>query len=418
MRRSPPLAALLLVLACAAPPPPSPAPEPARPFDAERAWRDLEALAAIGSRPSGSEGAARARDLLRSRLEAVDLGVRTWRPGSGAGPESPPDAAAQEATGSSGTGADGSPAAGASAVPEASVEEALAGEAAGAEEPGAAEAAPEIVHLAGVIPGELDDLVVLAARYDSAPGAGPAANSAASGPALLLELARSLAADPLPYTTWVVFLDGGPDGREGVRAWAESLQEEGLLDRVRVALFFRRVADGQAPIVRDLLSRRPYREIFWEAAAQWGAREAFPAELDFAPADTAHTALLEAGLRRVVAIAGEAPAASASPAPSEEIGEATGDAEDARVASEEGAPAPEGTALASQGASPAPAEDAVARASRQRLGTVGLITLEGLDVLTRRLAKVDRLLPASGPDAGPAEPEPAPAARAAPGGGA
>jgi len=425
MRRLPSLlAAALLALACASPAPPPAPPEPARPFDTERAWEDLEALAAIGSRPSGSQGAARARHHLRAQLEGLDLEVHTWSPSSGpepgAGEAGPP---AQD-TSPAGDGDSASSDAPGAPPREASVEEALGG----GEVPEAGDEPPsdgvgkgpesEITHLVGVIPGELDPVVVLAARYDSARDAGPAANAAASGPALVLELARAIAADPLPYTTCVVFLDGGPDGREGVRLWARALREQEMLDRVRLALVFHRVADGEAPIVRDLFSRRPYRQVFWETAERWGAGEAFPGHVDFAPVDTAHTALLEAGLRRVVALAGTAPAPP-PPTPAAPGASGTGDAAGGDTAATEtekdesagddagaaaGAEAGEDAGATSDAASTgevpgdtgavpvAPPEDTVDRASRQRLGAVGLVALEGLDVLTRRLAKVERLL--------------------------
>ena len=47
------------------------------------------------------------------------------------------------------------------------------------------------------------------------------ANEGASGAALLLELARVIAEKPLPYTTWIVFLDGeAPSARTDARAWS------------------------------------------------------------------------------------------------------------------------------------------------------------------------------------------------------
>ena len=62
-----------------------------------------------------------------------------------------------------------------------------------------------------VMPGESDDLVVLAAPFDSAPFESfthVGANNGASGAALLLEMARVLSVDPIPYTVWFAFLDG------------------------------------------------------------------------------------------------------------------------------------------------------------------------------------------------------------------
>ena len=54
---------------------PSSSEPPLRPFSSERAWRQLEALTAIGPRPAGSEGSRQARTLLRGALGVMHAGV-------------------------------------------------------------------------------------------------------------------------------------------------------------------------------------------------------------------------------------------------------------------------------------------------------------------------------------------------------
>lgn len=45
-------------------------------FDGDRAYRDLEAVVAIGPRTPGSEGAAKTREYIRTQIEAAGLEVR------------------------------------------------------------------------------------------------------------------------------------------------------------------------------------------------------------------------------------------------------------------------------------------------------------------------------------------------------
>ncbi len=122
-------------------------------FSADRAWKHLEALAAIGPRASGTEGAAKARVYIRDELTSLGLEVvsrsTTVSFDSGDAPDF------------------------------------------------------ELVNLEATIPGDSPDLIVLAAPYDSAYHESfeyLGVNDGASGAALLLELARVLDANPLPYT--------------------------------------------------------------------------------------------------------------------------------------------------------------------------------------------------------------------------
>jgi len=328
------LLALLLAagLACAGKvPPPAPSGEPRRPFRAERSWDDLRALAAIGPRVSGSEGAERARAYLRGELEKLGLEVQETL-------LEVPRPKASEGT---------------------------------AEDEAAAEPPRSVVHLLAVIPGALPDVVLLAASYDSEPKEGieyVAANASGSGPALVLELARALAADPLPYTTWLAFIDGDTGGapvenRIGSKLWVRKLAADGDLERIRLAVFFRQVADADLLIHRDLYSHRIYREAFWRAAARVGGETAFPPDADFTTPSGSHVSFLEVGMRRVVAIVDVIYGGTEFP-----------------------------------GAWSGGAEDTPEHCSAESLGTVGRVSLEALDELTRMLEKVDRLVPSAPPE--------------------
>ena len=69
----------------------------------------------------------------------------------------------------------------------------------------------EVTHLVATLPGESSDRFLLAAPYDTRAVPGLAfvgANASASGPALVLELARVLSRRPRPYTLTIAFVDG------------------------------------------------------------------------------------------------------------------------------------------------------------------------------------------------------------------
>ena len=233
-------------------------------FSRDRAWRHLLALTDVGPRVAGTDGAARARQYIRARLEELGVEVRERR----------------------------------SQVFVESRDEAV-----------------ELVHLTGVITGESSDVFMLVASYDTPPLASVAfvgADDGASGPALLLELARVLVSRSLPYTVSLTFLDGealAPDVRDsepamlGSRDLASQLVDEGAMSRLRLAVFFHQVADPDLEIVRDLRSHQVYREIFWQAAQSLGHVAAFPGDRGFSSPALGHLSFLDRGLRRVVVIA-------------------------------------------------------------------------------------------------------------------
>jgi hypothetical protein len=313
-----------------------PVPAAATDFSGDSAYQHLRALAAIGPRVAGTPGAEQARAYLRGEIEKLGLSVEERRyPG-------PP-------------GPDGIP--------------------------------QELVNLIAVIPGASAQLFVLTAPYDTRAFDSfrfVGANDGASAPALLLELARVIQAHPLPYTTWIVFLDreappaGDPTG-EPLLAGSSMLVQELLLSpgpaSIRLAVSFQQVGDADLRIARDLRSHRLFREEFWLAAARLGRSEAFRPGDRFESPSGSHLSFIAAGLRGVVLISDPS----------------------------YGGDDPPGGFANSE-------DDTPERCSPQSLATVGMVTLESLEQIGQRLAKIDRYSkkaaePAASPE--PTQPEPA-----------
>jgi Zn-dependent M28 family amino/carboxypeptidase len=242
----------------------------------------------------------------------------------------------------------------------------------------------ELVSLVAEIRGESPQRFVLAAGYDTRrfeqfPFVG--ANDGASGPALLLELARVIQAHPLPYTTWIVFLDGeAPVGAgaeapppTGSQALAQELLAQGAAAPVRLVVTFQQVGDAELRVARDLRSHRLFREEFWLAAARLGRNEAFRTDDAFESPPGSHLAFIAAGFRGVVQV----------------------------TDSSYGGEVPPGAWANSE-------DDTPERCSPRSLEAVGAVTLEALDRIAGRLAKIDRFTrpgAAAGVPQAPAEPE-------------
>ncbi|MBW1685635.1 MAG: M28 family peptidase [Deltaproteobacteria bacterium] len=326
---------LALGLACQSSPPPA-AGVPATPaeradaFEAQRAWQDLGELAEIGPRVMGTEGARRAGDYILGELTKLELEIIEQDITVRRGEE------------------DAEPLA--------------------------------LRNIAAKIPGRSSDIFLLVApydtrRYESFRFLG--VNDGGSGSALLLEIARVLAADPLPYTTWLVFLDGeaplapgsvpvASPSHFGSRALAKQLYDEGVIAGVRLALILNRVCDADLRVARDLLSHRIYREEFWRAAARLGRSDAFPPGASFESPVASHHALAAVGLRRVVAL----------------------------VDTSFGGDEPPGLYAGTQ-------DDDLEHCSADSLEAVGKVSLEALDKISQRLAKIDRF--SASPLEGPGE---------------
>lgn len=296
----------------------------------DAAFAHLRALTRIGPRVAGTPGGSAARAQLRGELERLGLRVEERRFDGAPGPDGAPR---------------------------------------------------ELVNLVAVIPGASPDLVVLAAPYDTRrfdQFEFVGANDGASGPALLLELARVIQTHPLHYTTWIVFLDGeapsgpGADAQPelaGSRALAAELLAAGGTKAVRMLVVFQQVGDADLRVARDLRSHRLFREEFWFAAARTGHQDVFRADDPYESPIGSHLPFIDAGFRGVVLITDPAYGGGEPP-----------------------------------GAHANSEDDTEERCSPQSLAAVGAVTLAALDEISQRLAKIDRFAQ---------RPEPAPAAEPA-----
>jgi Peptidase family M28 len=261
-------------------PPPAPKHEPGQPaldqFSEQRVWADLQALTAVGPRPTGSKGSRQARLYLREQLAKLE-GVEVQEVAT------PIDV---EGVGHL-----------------------------------------DLRHVVASVPGTSPDLFVLVAPYDSSKIEGISfvgANDGASGAAVVLELVRVLSHRGLPYGLRALFLDGeGRLGRGegataemrgiGSRAMAARMDSDGELAHVRLLVAFNRVCDADLRIARDIGSHRMHREEFWKAAAQQGHEDAFVPGQPFESLQESHVAFRERGVRPVVAIADSAFGGDAPP---------------------------------------------------------------------------------------------------------
>lgn len=229
-------------------------------------------------------------------------------------------------------------------------------------------------NLVATAPGASPDLFVLVARLGERDGAAGSSEEQrrenASGAALLLELARVLSTRSLPYTTRFIWVDGDEPGGTsdasrpaeylGSLALARQMMTSGDLSRIRLLVAFDRVCRDDLRIARDLRSNRVFREDFFNTGARTGHVEVFPTGEEYESVEASHLAFVAAGLRSAVAIASVT-----------------------------------GTPQGGQAC------------AAQSLEAVGNVALAALDLIGKRLAKIDRF--ARSPLASSRGPAPAPA---------
>jgi Peptidase family M28 len=199
-------------------------------FDAARAWKLLEEQVALGPRPAGSEAVERTRALIERELSAAGL----------------------------------------TPVRERFTAQTPAGETA---------MANVYADLAASGPQpEQSPLVLIASHFDTKKVDFPfvGANDGASSTAVLLELARVLAAaGPREVGYRFVFFDGeeavrfhweDPDNCYGSRHHAAELKRKGELGRVRALILLDLIGDRDLHLTRDSYSSARLVEIFFGAA--------------------------------------------------------------------------------------------------------------------------------------------------------
>ncbi len=207
--------------------------DPRKVFEAERAWRHLEALVAIGPRPAGSPGAEQARRYIENQLTAN--GLRPER--------------------------------------EAFTAKTPVGEIA---------MCNVYADLSNVEGSEADaPIVLLVSHYDTKRIDGfVGANDGGSSTALLLELARALALTGGRRTTYrFLFVDGeealretwiDPDNCYGSRHHAEQLVRAPARERFKAAVVIDMIGDKDLALIEDLASSPNLLQCFFDAARQNG----------------------------------------------------------------------------------------------------------------------------------------------------
>jgi glutaminyl-peptide cyclotransferase len=204
-------------------------------FDAERAWKHLEAQVALGPRPVGSEPLERLRVYLETELRAVGLEPKRETFDC---PEAP--------------------------FGTIRVTNVFAD-----------------VVAPGADPSKLP-IVVLASHFDTKRYGFEfvGANDGGSSTAVLLELARLIAAKPSSRVVWrLLFLDGeeaqrdlwrDPDNRYGSRRHVEALVKRGEAPRVKACIVLDMVGDADLVLTRDSYSDPRLHAIVADAAKSLG----------------------------------------------------------------------------------------------------------------------------------------------------
>ena len=247
----------------------------ARPeFDGVRAFRDLAALVQIGPRPAGSSGAALARELIRDRLRQAGWLVEAHE-FSVARPHAP---------------------------------------------------AVAMVNLIARRSSSQLARTLVITHYDTKNIPNIAflgANDGASGVAVLLELARILAADDPPPPVALVFFDGEEsfganidqgDGLYGSKALAKRMAEDGSLAQVGALVLVDMVGDSDLNLARDLGSSAALRQKFEAASAQLQLPPPFDPDQEMSVIDD-HTPFQERGVRDVLVLLDFEYGARISPGP-------------------------------------------------------------------------------------------------------
>ena len=195
-------------------------------FDGAAAFRHLERLVAIGPRPAGSAGGARARDYIAAELRRAAVKVRV--------------------------------------------------------EPFEADTPDgrlKMANVVAVVAGRRPDVILVGGHYDTKLFRDVrfvGANDGGSSAALLLELARALAAKPREYTYWVAFFDGEEargawtptDSLYGSRRMAADLARRNQLPRAVIVADL--IGDRDLGIRREASSTPWLTDLVWDSARRLG----------------------------------------------------------------------------------------------------------------------------------------------------
>jgi hypothetical protein len=166
-----------------------------------------------------------------------------------------------------------------------------------------------MANLVATVPGRRPDVILLGGHYDTKHFKDfrfVGANDGGSSAALLLELARRLAAAPREYTYRVAWFDGeearvawtATDSLYGSRRLADELGREGRLPRAVLVLDM--IGDRDLGILREAYSTPWLRDIVWASAARLGHGRHF-LDTEMAVEDD-HAPFLRAGVPALLLI--------------------------------------------------------------------------------------------------------------------
>jgi aminopeptidase YwaD len=150
----------------------------------------------------------------------------------------------------------------------------------------------EAVNVVARWPREAGRTILLGAHYDSVP-VGPGANDNASGVAVVLELARVLAARGLGEQVVVVAFAGEEQGLIGSRAYVDRLSPA---ERDRIAAMLNLDMVGQGKELRIASGGGAQAERYAKLAAEIAAANGIPARTATAGADSDHWPFAEQGI--------------------------------------------------------------------------------------------------------------------------
>lgn len=238
------------------------APSPKVVFDENRAFADLRKQVEFGPRPAGSSQLAATREYIVSELKAAGLTVRLdeWRPSTPVGPLN-------------------------------------------------------MVNIVATLPGESTDMIVLGSHYDTKlfkQFRFVGADDGASSTAVLLELARDLAASHRKsrFTYEFAFFDGeeavcegweecgkpgAPDNTYGSRHFVEQLKEKNEVRNCRAFILMDMIGYKNLEMGRDDMSTPWLIDIVWQTAHELGYSQQFLNRVEPVGGDD-HEPFLKAGI--------------------------------------------------------------------------------------------------------------------------
>lgn len=173
----------------------------------------------------------------------------------------------------------------------------------------------KMVNLTAEIPGESNDVIIIASHYDSKYYKDMrfvGANDPGTSVGTLLELGRVLGASPQKpkMTYWLVFFDGeesfceewdqcskpdAPDNTYGSRHYVSRLRENKELGRVRALILMDLMGSKNLELGRETMSTRWLQDIVWHTARDLGYGKYFVERPEGVGGDD-HEPFLRAGI--------------------------------------------------------------------------------------------------------------------------